>query len=169
MPAIRPETVSVDAVLQPVIQSPGRLEWIGLRPQRRAPVTEVVEARAIEGRGLVGDHYVPKRGGRREVTLIQAEDLADIAVACGLSVVDGAMLRRNLAVSGLCLTKSETRLIQIGEVVLRPTGPCSPCVRMDEALGSGGRRAMKGRGGITAEIVRGGIVRVGDVVSLIGK
>ena len=36
---------------------PGRLEWIGVRAERRGPVRVVPEAIAKAGLGLAGDHY----------------------------------------------------------------------------------------------------------------
>jgi MOSC domain-containing protein YiiM len=143
----------------------GRLEWIGLRPARRAPVEAVREAVVEESRGLHGDHHRHLRGVPREVTLVQHEHLAQIAALLDRGEVPPGLLRRNLAVSGIDLAALERRVFRIGEVVLEGTGPCTPCARMDEALGDGGRKAMKGRGGITARVLRGGTIRVGDTVA----
>ena len=57
---------------------PGRVEWIGLRPTRRAALEIAAQAEAIAGGGLAGDRAC---GGARGVTLIQAEHLPAIA-AC---------------------------------------------------------------------------------------
>jgi MOSC domain-containing protein YiiM len=116
------------------------------------------------GRGIVGDHYRPKRGGGREVTLIQYEDLAHIAGQLGRETIAPELLRRNLVVSGMEVASLQARTFRIGEVLLEGTGPCNPCSRMEEALGPGGRKAMSRRGGITAVIRRGGTIRVGDRV-----
>jgi MOSC domain-containing protein YiiM len=143
----------------------GTLEWIGLRPCSRAAVEAVEATEAIKGRGLTGDHAALRPGRKRQVTLIQAEHLVAMARLLGRDTVDPALSRRNLVVSGinlLALTDSEFR---IGEVVLLGTGPCAPCSRMEEALGTGGLNAMRGHGGITALVVRGGIIRIGDPVT----
>lgn len=142
----------------------GQLEWIGIRPARREPMLAVAQAELEPGRGIVGDHYRPKRSGRREVTLIQYEHLSQIADRIGREGIDPELLRRNLVVSGLDIAVLQGRQFRIGAVVFEATGPCSPCSRMDEALGPEGRKAMSGRGGITAIILEGGAIHIGDTV-----
>jgi MOSC domain-containing protein YiiM len=83
----------------------------------------------------------------------------------GRDSVNPALSRRNLVVSGINLLALADREFLIGTVVLRGSGRCAPCSRMEEALGTGGFNAMRGHGGITALVVRGGIVRIGDPVS----
>ncbi|UOG73168.1 MOSC domain-containing protein [Hymenobacter tibetensis] len=147
----------------------GRLEWIGLRPVRRDAVLSVWEATAETDRHLEGDHARPKAGGKRQVTLMQGEHLAAVGSYLGHDApVDPARLRRNLVVTGLNLLSLKNRQIQIGEeVVLAITGECHPCSRMEEELGPGGYNAMRGHGGLTARIVQGGALRVGDLVRVV--
>lgn len=119
----------------------------------------------IQDRGLTGDHRAIRPGSKRQVTLIQAEHLMAVARILGRDTVDPALSRRNLMVSGINLLALADREFRIGAAVLLGTGRCAPCSRMGEALGTGGFNAMRGHGGITAVVVRGGIVRVGDPVT----
>ena len=144
---------------------PGRLVWIGVRPKKREPLVGVDEVQAIAGRGLEGDHRAAGRAGsERQVTLIQAEHLDAIARLLALAKVDPALLRRNLVLSGINVLALKDQVFTVGGVVIEGTGPCEPCSRMEANLGSGGYNAMRGHGGITARIVSGGVIRIGDVV-----
>ncbi len=151
--------------------SPGRLRWIGLRQARRGPIEVVGQAEAVVGRGLVGDRTHARASGRgdgkRSVTLIQFEHLAAVGALLGREPVDPVLTRRNLVVSGINLVALKGRRFRIGEVLFETTGDCAPCAHMEEALGSGGFHAMRGHGGITARVVEGGALRVGDAVAAI--
>lgn len=144
----------------------GKVEWIGLRPQKRADMVIVDKALAIEGKGLQGDHY-QGRSGNRSVTLVQAEHLAVIASVLHLQEVVPEQLRRNIMVSGINLLALKHKVFCIGEAVLEMTGVCHPCSRMEEMLGQGGYNAMRGHGGITARVIRGGWIAVDDSVAML--
>lgn len=142
----------------------GRVQWIGLRPARDVAMREVEAVEAITGKGLLGDLYA-SASGKRGVTLIQAEHLPAIAALSGFDEVVPAILRRNIVVAGLPLLALKGMRFRIGEALLEGTGPCDPCSRMETALGEGGYNAMRGHGGITARVLDGGWIRLGDSVS----
>jgi len=143
----------------------GRLDWIGLRPGRRAPLSEVTHVEVQADHGLSGDHKSTRAGGKRQVTLIQAEHLAAVAALLGRDAVDPALVRRNLVVSGINLLALRDERFEIGGVLFEGTGLCEPCSRMEEVLGAGGYNAMRGHGGILARVISGGIINIGDAVA----
>jgi MOSC domain-containing protein YiiM len=145
----------------------GKVEWIGIRAERRAPVEAVQEIQVDTDLGLTGDHY-SKNGGRRQVSLIQAEHVEAVEKMLN-TAIDPAWLRRNIVVSGVNLLAFADRQFQLGDVILEMTGHCHPCSRLEENLGPGGYNAMRGHGGITARVIRGGTLRVGDEVRLVAE
>jgi MOSC domain-containing protein YiiM len=156
----------------------GRLDAIYLRPGRGQPCLLQDQAHAIANLGLQGDRASLRQssaphGSKRQVTLLQAEHLPVIAALTGRSQIDPALLRRNLIVSGInllaakSLFKDQPLHLLIGDVLLEVTGPCEPCSKMEQVLGTGGYNAMRGHGGITARIVRGGLLRIGESVQVV--
>ena len=144
----------------------GRVEWIGIRPERREPVQVVETITVSEKKGILGDHY-SGQSGNRHVTLIQAEHLPVVAALTDRDSLDPGLVRRNIVVSGLNLLALKEHQLQIGTAVLQVTGLCHPCSKMETALGPGGYNAMRGHGGLTAKVVKEGTVHVGDAVTVL--
>jgi MOSC domain-containing protein YiiM len=142
----------------------GRLEWIGVRPMQREGIREVLQVHARADRGLDGDHRARRAGSRRQVTLIQREHLAVLAQLLDQPEIAPELTRRNLVICGINLLALKDEFFSLGEVLLEGTGACEPCSRMETNLGSGGYNAMRGHGGITARVVSGGLIRVGDAL-----
>ena len=143
----------------------GRVEWIGIRPEKRKPL-KVLEKVSVSKKGLEGDHYAGN-SGKRSVTLIQAEHITAIASLLHRDEIDPLDLRRNIVVSGINLLALKQREFKIGTAVLKMTGLCHPCSRMEETFGSGGYNAVRGHGGINAQVVLPGEIRINDKVEVI--
>jgi MOSC domain-containing protein YiiM len=139
---------------------PGIVEWIGVRPKRRAPMLIVQAAELTVSQGLVGDRY-SGRSGERHVTLIGRERLVAIAAFLDQDVTPD-QLRRNIVVSGINLLALKDKRFRLGEAVLEMTGECHPCSRMEETFGEGGYNAVRSHGGITARVLENGSVKTGD-------
>ena len=136
-----------------------------------APMASQAQAPAIAGKGLQGDRYSEKRGtysshpgSGRAVTLIESEALEALARDYAIDL-DAALARRNLVTSGVALNHLVQRNFRIGEVILRGTRLCDPCAHLEKLSRPGTLRGLIHRGGLRAEIITGGIIRVGDAIS----
>jgi len=143
---------------------PGIVAAISVRPERLAPPIVLDQVRAIESKGLEGDR---SKGGNRQVTLIQKEHITAVASFLGKESLDFTLTRRNILVEGINLLSLKGKQFHIGEAILEYSGECHPCSRMEEALGEGGYNAMRGHGGITARIIKTGLISNGDSVNAI--
>jgi MOSC domain-containing protein YiiM len=154
-------------LMTPPAHIQGRVEALIVRgaPRERARAIEATVA--LAGIGLADDR-LGQRGeaelSTRQVTLIQHEHLPLIAAFARSGPLDPVDLRRNIVVSGINLLTLKKARLRVGEAVLEIVGPCAPCSRMEEVIGPGGYAAMRGHGGMTARILEGGAIRVGDVV-----
>ena len=120
----------------------------------------VNEVMAEQRAGLAGDRY-NGASCKRQVTLIQWEHLAVLESIMGKTITP-ELLRRNLVIKGINLLALKNREFRIGEAVFQTTGFCHPCSRMEKILGLGGYNAMRGHGGLTARVLKGGLIYVGD-------
>lgn len=141
----------------------GRLESIWLKRAHRGPMDSVPSAEMVSGAGIAGS---VDRSRRRQVTIISAEAWDEMMLELNASVPPSAR-RANLLVSGLELENTRGRVLRIGTTSLAIGGETTPCERMDEAH-PGLRDVMlpHWRGGVFAQVVDGGTIRVGDPVSL---
>jgi MOSC domain-containing protein YiiM len=143
----------------------GKVEWLSYRPgpTSRGDIKVVEEILVSEKNGIEGDRY-KGTNRKRQVTLIQAEHIEAVCKILKIDKIDPILLRRNIVVSGINLLAFNDLEFSIGEVVLKMTGYCHPCSRMEQNLGKGGYNAMRGHGGITCMVVKGGKIKIGDEV-----
>jgi len=145
---------------------------IHIAPTAAAPMQAQLQVEAGVGLGLVGDRYRAKIGtfspdldADFEITLIEEEALLALARDYGYAM-SPAESRRNLTTRGVALNHLVGCEFRVGAVRLRGTRLCEPC---DHLARLTDRRALKGllhRGGLRAQIISGGVIRVGDPVCL---
>jgi hypothetical protein len=138
----------------------GVVEALVVAPAAEAPVVLVQEAVAIVGQGLQGDRYADGEGTFGSGRPGSALTLVDAAVLDSLDRdVDH---RRNVVVRGTDLNALVGREFMLGEVRCRGRRLCEPCAHLDRLNGGGVLRPLVHRGGLRADVVRGGTIRVGD-------
>ena len=132
-----------------------------------APMQSVATVTAVSGRGLEADRYFERTGTYlnlpgtgREVTLIESEAIVALAREYDIQLPAG-LARRNIVTSGIALNHLVGKTFSIGAAVLRGMRLCEPCLHMERLAVKGAAHGLIHRGGLRAEIVSGGEIRVG--------
>jgi MOSC domain-containing protein YiiM len=148
----------------------GRLLSIYIAGRKCATLEQVEEAEAVPGSGLAGDRYFLQQGTfskpgspDREITLIEMEAIEALAQERQMMLQPG-QARRNLVTRGVPLNHLVGREFRIGDVVLRGLRLCEPCGHLETLTVKGIQDGLCHRGGLRAQIIRGGVVRTGDSV-----
>jgi MOSC domain-containing protein YiiM len=154
----------------------GHVASLHLHPAESGQPLQPVESfEVVEGKGVAGDaRYFGRLSrdsghpSRRQVTLIEREQIAEHAAGLGLPAIAPGAVRSNIETSGINLITLLGREIEIGEAVLRLYAPRDPCAKMDAICQGLRARMMDQRQGVLAEVVRSGKVRVGDLIVMHG-
>src|SRR6188474_3493620 len=118
----------------------GRVEAIWIKRAHRGVMDGVQSASLVAGQGILGN---VDRSRRRQVTLLEAESWAACMRELG-ATKDPAGRRANILVSG---------------------GELTPCERMEDVIpGLQDALRLDWRGGVFAQVLTGGLIRVGDAV-----
>ncbi len=149
----------------------GSVEAIYVSPEAGVLPTEVESVAAVAGRGLKGDRYFrdagtfsdePRSNGR-DITLIEAEAVEGLARDTGIEL-DAAATRRNVVTRGIALNDLVGRRFTVGEVECMGQRLCDPCSHLEKLTQPGVLKGLVERGGLRADVVRDGEIRVGDEV-----
>ena len=148
----------------------GKIESIHIAKDAKAPIQSVEQVAAIAGVGLEGDRYANRQGTffkpepDFELTLIEAEALEALARDYRLQLSPGNA-RRNLVTRGVALNHLVGREFKIGDVLIRGIRLCEPCSHLQALTGIDVIKGLRHRGGLRAQIVAGGVIRVGELVA----
>ena len=146
----------------------GRLEGIYIADRKGVELHRVETVEAAPGRGLIGDRYCRQQALAKpdqEVTLIAMEALEGLSREHGITLAPG-QARRNLLTRGVPLNDLVGREFAIGEVCLRGLRLCEPCDHLEMLTQPGVKDGLCHRGGLRAQIVRGGLLQTGDSIQL---
>lgn len=143
----------------------GTVLAICIGPTAKEPMQAVEVVEAIAGRGLRGDRYCTGEGsfnkgdsGKRQVTLING-------IFFRGSGFEYADVRRNIVTLGVELMWLIDREFQVGGATFKGLKYCDPCDRPSKLTGHGNfREEFHDRGGLVAEILVGGFIKVGDQI-----
>ena len=122
-------------------------------------------ARALAGRGLEGDRHVAGTGTfpsgmpGSALTMIEAEVCESFDPP-----LEPGEHRRNVITRGIDLNALVGHEFLIGDVPCRGMRLCEPCTVVQRYAGRPVLRALVHRGGLRADILRDGTMRVGDPV-----
>ncbi len=143
------------------------VERIRIADEGSAPMESVESANARPG-GLVGDRYYEGTGYYSpydvcEVTFVAAEALETIREEYDIDLTDGRH-RRNVVTRGVDPHDLLDHRFSVGEVTFEGTRPRPPCAHVEQVADEEGvmEALTEGRGGICADVVDGGELRVGD-------
>lgn len=148
----------------------GRVVAIYVTPGEGKPMEARDEVRALAGKGLDGDRYAIDTGkysgtkvGKRAVTLIEREAIEGACREHDIEL-DESETRRNIVTEGVPVNHLVGKEFTVGEVRMRGYDLAEPCTYLEELTRVGVRKALIHRGGLRAEILDDGPIRVGDTV-----
>ena len=150
----------------------GAIVSIHIAATALAPMVSVNQVHAAPGKGLEGDRYFTEAGTYsnqpglgRDVTLIEVETIEALKRDYGIEL-NPKDSRRNIATRGVPLNHLVGREFEVGEVMLRGIRLCDPCSHLEKLTAKGVMRGLIHRGGLRAEILTDGRIRVGDLIKL---
>jgi len=135
-----------------------------------ATVVEVEQAHAVPGKGIEGDRYFKhtgafsdRPGDGRDITLIEVEAVEAAKRDYGIEIQPGKS-RRNVVTQNVALNHLVGREFDVGDVRLRGIRLCEPCEYLEGLTKHGVREALIHRGGLRANILNEGTIKIGDPI-----
>src|SRR5262245_2339660 len=136
-----------------------------------AALTAVQSIELIAGKGISGNpRYFGRvskstgKASRRQVSLIEREQIAEHAAALGLEKIAPGRVRANIETEGVNLISLVGQQIQIGAAILHLYEPREPCEKMDAICQGLRERMQENRQGVMAEVLQSGRIQVGDAI-----
>jgi MOSC domain-containing protein YiiM len=136
------------------------IEAIHIGPDKGGALGAVEEVRALAGKGLEGDRKFSADGAKpgQALTLVEAENVEEVGL-------DEGETRRQLTVRGVRLNDLVGKHFKVGDVECFGVELCQPCEHLQSMTRPGMIKDLLNRGGLNADILTDGTIRVGDELS----
>ena len=150
----------------------GTVESIHIASTAQGPPQSVPQAMAVPGSGLDGDRYALNLGTfykpapDYELTLIEAEAIEALRRDYRIELTAGDA-RRNIVTRNVPLNHLVGREFAIGQVHIRGIRLCEPCDHLQKVTGKPVIKGLLHRGGLRAQILTQGTIRVGDTITAV--
>ena len=137
-------------------------------------MSTVEQVRAVAAKGLEGDRYFLglgtfwKPNPDYEITLVESEALEALEHDFGVELAP-AESRRNIVTRGVALNDLVDHEFQVGEAILRGLRLCEPCAHLERLTQKEVIPGLTHRGGLRAQILIGGTIKVGDRVEQVAS
>lgn len=121
------------------------------------PTLDVETAVCVPGRGIEGDRFFDfKNGYKGQVTFFAQEVYEALCAQFQINDRSPSVFRRNIYCAGVDLNSLIGQEFEVQGVSFRGREECRPCYWMDQAFAPGAEAALRGRGGLRAEILTAG-------------
>jgi MOSC domain-containing protein YiiM len=131
------------------------------KPAGENPTVEVAEIECVAGRGIRGDRFFDfKENYKGQATFFSQEVFEALCAELKLSGKSPGESRRNIIVVGADLNALVGKDFEVQGVKFRGMAECAPCHWMDQAFAPGAEKFLQNRGGLRAQILTDGILRV---------
>ena len=140
----------------------GAVEGIFFGAVDEGPLEAADEVQVKTGAGIEGDRY-----GHKDITLFEAEAIEGLKEDSGIELKPSE-IRRNVMTRGIALNDLLGHRIRVGEVEAVVTELCHPCSHLQQLTQPGVLRGLTNRGGLNADVISGGAIRVGDEIEDLG-
>ena len=150
----------------------GYVESLHIATGEGQPMIDITEAHTVPGRGIEGDRYFLGTGhfsdqfsSSHEITLIEKETIESLRLEYdNLSDFTAREARRNIVTCDVPLNHLVGHTFQVGDVILKGIRLCEPCLHIAELTHHTVLTGLIHRGGLRAQILTEGIIRIGDSI-----
>ena len=126
------------------------------------PLVEVAEIECVAGHGIRGDRFYDyKDNYKGQITFFSQEVFDQLSAAFPDVRKPPGVLRRNVIVSGVNLNNLIGEEFEVQGLRFLGTAHCRPCYWLNQAFAPGAEAWLKGNGGLRAQILTTGTLRVG--------